>query len=77
LTKKIILKLLYIYSFIAKILYDELLRQSDKLQIWGSISLSDKDLILILLLIIKTNYQNQLCYMYNLFIFYKINVQMH
>ena len=76
-TKKIILKLLYICSFIAKTLYDELLRQSDKLQIWGSISLSDKDLILILLLIIKTNYQNQLCYMYNLFIFYKINVQMH
>lgn len=40
-TKKIILKLLYIYSFIAKIPDDELLRQSDKLQIWGSISLSD------------------------------------
>ena len=76
-TKKIILKLLYIYSFIAKILYDELLRQSDMLQIWGSISLSDKDLVLILILIIKTNYKKQFCYMYNLFIFYKINVQMH
>jgi len=59
LTKKIILKLLYIYSFIAKILYDELLRQSDKIQIWGSISLSDKDLVLILILIIKTNYKKQ------------------
>jgi len=71
LTKKIILKLLYIYSFITKIPDDELLRQSDKLQLWGSISLSDKDLIIILILIIKTNNKNQFCYVFKLFIFIK------